>query len=194
VFLAFAFLAFGAMSFDMQFLTNYNLSLVGCLFIALAFLVNRVESRKTRESRKSIKDKLCFEIQNILETLDGFLKKYEDNIKDAWKYDGIVTSTNPPETVPAQFKHPPPELRQKFLKSYFPFHILSKKEAIEVAEFCNKIKDIVLLYEQLRTTGPQDFELTEQWETLVSEVIEKGNPLKPHNNRFHDDGQKNGRV
>ena len=178
VFFTFASLAFGAMALDTQFLTNYNLSLIGFLFIALALLVNRFNSRKTGESRKSIKDKLCFEIQNILETLDGFFKKYKNNLKDSWKYDGIVTSTNPPKTVPAQFKHPPPELRQKFLKNYFPFHMLSKKEAIEVIDFCNKIEGIVLLYKQLQATGPQDFELTEQWEILVSEVIEKGNPLK----------------
>lgn len=128
-----------------------------------------VQPESNNTQNESIKAGLSFKINRILEKLQDFWGKYQKNSKDSQKYGGAIISKNPFTTTPAQFKHIFPELHQEVLKD---------TRLIEVREFYYKIKDIEFVYKELRNQPKQDFELTFQWEALISEVLECGNPLK----------------
>lgn len=128
-----------------------------------------VQPEDNDAQNESIKTGLSFEIDRILKKLQDFWEKYQKISKDSQKYGGAIISKNPFTTTPAQFKHIFPELHQEVLKD---------TRLIEVREFYYKIKDIELVYKELRNQPKQDFELTFQWEALVAETIEQGNPLK----------------
>ena len=127
-----------------------------------------VKGKNNNTQDESIRVGLSFEIDRILKKLQDFWKEYQKNSKDSWKYGGVVTSTNPFTTTSVQFKYTFPELHQEVLKD---------ARLIEVREFYYKIEDIELIYKELRNQPKIDFDLTEQLESLVTEVLEQGNPL-----------------
>lgn len=134
-----------------------------------------VQAENNNAQNESIKTGLSFEIDQTLKKLQNFWGKYQKNSNDSQKYGGAVISKKPFTTIPAQFKHTFPELHQEVLKD---------ARLIEVREFYYKIEDIEFIYKELRNKSEQDFELRFQWEELVTEVLERGNPLKNTTNHF----------
>ena len=128
-----------------------------------------VQAEDSNTQDESIRVGLSFEIDQIFKKLQIFWEEYQINSKDSWKYGGVVTNTNPLTTSPVQFKSTFPELHQEVLKD---------ARLIEVREFYYKIEDLELIYKELRSQPKKDFELTEQFETLIAEILEHGNPLK----------------
>lgn len=128
-----------------------------------------VQTEKGNAQNESIKAGLSFEIDRILKKLQDFWGKYQKVNKHMREYGRVVRSLIPLTTIPAQFKHAFPELHQEVLKDTL---------LIDVKAFYYKIEDVELMYKELHNQPKQDFEMTFQWESLVSEVIDRGNPLK----------------
>jgi len=175
----------------MQFLTNYNLSLMGFLFIALALLVNRSHSRKTRESRKLIKANLSFEIDHNLNLLHDFLKEIGISptepvtLSDALEKARLVVAEDPsPEKVHAIredfYLTEPPIWNCKVFDNLTSLSFLSEKEQQDVRQFYDKLKLITSIYEKLRTSKEESIveKLENKIESLVTEMLDWGNPLK----------------
>lgn len=128
-----------------------------------------VQTEKGNAQNESIKAELSFEIDRILKKLQHFWGKYQKVSKHMREYGRVVKSLMPLTTTPAQFKHTFPELHQEVLKDTL---------LIDVKAFYYKIEDVELMYKELRNQPKQDFEMTFQWESLVSDVLGQGNPLK----------------
>ena len=167
-------------------LTSYILVKMGIIIASIAWLICAAFLLSTaciylyrrRKYFKRIKNNSSFEIDRILKELQNFWGKYQKISKDKNKHMEVVISTNPFTTTSVQFKYIFPKLHQGVLKN-----IRLKK----IKDFHRKIEDTEFIYKELRSKPKQDFEQRFQWEALVTEVIEQGNPLKKHNKSLETD-------
>ncbi len=135
--------------------------------------INKIKSKELQtKNTKNNTNKESLEIDRIIKKIQALWQKYQKNSKSMWKYGGVVISTKPFTTTPVQFKCVFPKLHQEALKD---------SESIKVKEFYYKTEDIELIYKELRSHGAKDFELVQQWESLVAELLKQGNPLRSHN-------------
>lgn len=155
------------------FLNNIAGPLWASIFamIGIVGIILRAWRRSVRTSIGNSSEELL-EIDRILKKLQDFWQEYQKNSGRSWKHGGIVIETNPFTTALVQFKCVFPKLHQEVLKD---------SEPIKVREFYYKIEDIELVYEELRSNRAKDFKIVKQWESLVSDVLKQGNPLKTHN-------------
>lgn len=158
-------------------LTSYILVKMGIIIASIAWLICAAFLLSTaciylyrrRKYFKHIENNSSFEIDRILKVLQNFWGKYQKISEDKNKHMEIVISKKPFTTTSIQFKYIFPKLHQGALKS-----IRLRK----AKDFHRKIEDIELIYKELRSKPKQDFEQRFQWEALILEVLERGNPLK----------------
>ena len=88
------------------------------------------------------------------------------------------------KVFPAEFRLSLPNWYQVVAEQHSPFSLLPKKVATQVEQFHLNLNSITKIYDQIKDIVKEQhntnqlLKLRTQWETLVSDVLERGNPLK----------------
>lgn len=153
------------------------------VFIFIALVIN--DAKKNKRAKKETIDEFSSVIEGILISLREVWGKYQEATKDPLQQKRVVKTVSSLHTVPVEFMLAlPADWRWKVSKLYPIPSIFSKGERIQIDEFCCNIIGIISLYNQIQDLGDGTYDVDalpnfrSQWETQVSEVIEKGNPLK----------------
>ena len=164
------------------------------VFIFIALFIN--DFLKDKKARKEAIAEFSSAIDNILNSLYKVWSKYQKATKDISQQKRIVVGANAFHTIPAEFRPMlPGEWHWKITKLYPIPSAFVKKEKTQIDKFCGNIIKMISLYGQIQDLGGSSHdaerlpELRQQWETIVIEVIEQGNPLKPHNKSLEPDQQ-----
>ena len=159
------------------------------VFIFIALVIN--DFLKNKKARKEVMSEFSSAIDEILNSLYEVWNKYQKTTKDIYQQKRVVVEANAFHTIPAEFRHIlPGDWRWKITKLYPIPSAFVKKEKTQIDKFCGNIIKIISLYNQIRDLGSGSHDaaflpaIRTQWESLISEVLEQGNPLKPHNKRI----------
>jgi hypothetical protein len=147
------------------------------VLVAFIFLVinDFLKDRKRKKTKQII-------IEEILNSLRRVWHEYKETTKDIHQK-RVVMSTNTLHTIPAEFRPMLPNWHWQMTELKPISDVFSEKETSQINQFCNDIDNIVFLYNQIRDLGGGSYdstklpELTKKWETLVTKVLEQGNPL-----------------
>jgi hypothetical protein len=164
------------------------------IFVFIFFVINDVI--KNKRVKKETINEFSSRIEGILVSLREVWDEYQEVAKDVYQQKRVVVATNPLHTVPAEFRTPLPADWEWKVSRLYPIPLVFlKDERVQIDKFCCNIIDIISLYSQIQGLGGGNYDadafskLRNRWETLLFKVIEKGNPLKKHNNRIHADTQ-----
>ena len=193
---------------QMNILTPTECFLFGTVFILMAVLRNRINSRTKKRLQVSIDD-LSLEIDYNLKILHDFWEYKQGYLNKLLSLSAalrgaqqiVVSKTENSITTDSvdSIEHDIDLLQwhRKEFEKPTSLYSLSAKEKQIVRQFYDNLVQITSKYNKIKKIGTKVAERTnlkEKLEALVTEVLDQGNPLKPHNNRFHDNALKNGRV
>jgi len=172
--------------------------------IALPFVLNATLSIwgiiKTKKILKTFTNKyLTNRNQHIIAQLSSEINENIRHLQVFWRdYQRAKTGSNRPgdfseiaraelkrsEVLPVEFRLNLPNWYQVVAEQHSLFSLLSKKVATQVEQFHLNLNSITKIYDQIKDIVKEQYntnqllKLRTQWESLVSDVLERGNPLK----------------
>lgn len=164
------------------------IALVIFVFILLV-IYDFLKDKKVREDTINY---FSTAIDETLNSLHDVWNKYQKVIKDSHQQQGVIVDIKNKHIIPAEFRPMLPDDWQWNVTKLYPIpSVLLKNERTQIDKFCCSIIKIISLYKRIQDLGSGSYdanylpELRTQWKSLVTEVLERGNPLKKHNKPLH---------
>jgi len=156
------------------------------VFIFIALIIN--DFLKNKKAREEAIGYFSATMDEILNSLHKVWNKYQKMVKGDHQQRRVVEDINPLHTVPIEFRPMlPDDWRWNVTKLYPIPSIFSKDERSQIDKFCCSLIKIVSLYERIQNLGGSSYDanhllpvLKAQWNELVPNTLERGNPLNTH--------------
>lgn len=143
------------------------------------------------KQNRAIKNDVALEIDQNLQLLRDFWDTFQrfqmapSAITQAlYNVARIVVDPTIMKTIPREFRVDLSRWHHEILEKQTSLVSLSEKEAKNVRQFHYKLDTITSMYEELRSLGKSNddamrrSELRDQWENIITEVLQQGNPIK----------------